>query len=233
MYLNFTSDDKFGSFRDESIFGTERAWSDLALPDTVVVLQAGICDLERAVASFGGRRPFVLLRVDADGRSVVFPTTLALLVDNLAGEDHGSGGVDLLVSGLLSPGLNCLWLAWNWKETFGWQTCFFFGFKTCFSYFCYFYVLSDQMYNKPINPFPVFHCETNKCKFSAKNLFYISLRNLFSKTKIRKQDKRANKKFYLNFKKQFLQYLKKYVFLSLDLTGPIIKMINFFRRSAY
>ncbi len=83
---------------------------------------------------------------------------------------------------------------------------FFFGFKTCFSFFCYFYVLSDQIYNKPINPFPSFHCETNKCKFSAKNLFCISTTNLFSKTKIEKQDKRANKKFYLNFKKKFLQY---------------------------
>jgi hypothetical protein len=105
--------------------------------------------------------------------------------------------------------------------------------KRVFPIFCYFYVLSDQIYNKPINPFPSFHCETNKCKFSAKNLFCISLTNLFSKTKIRKQDKRTNKNFYLNFKKTISSIFKKNVFLSLDLTGPIIKMINFFRRSAY
>ena len=88
----------------------------MALPDTVVVLQAGICDLKRAVSSFGCRGPLVLLRVDADWDTVSLPAALALLALDDARQDDGALRVDLLVVGLPGPSLEGDRQTWNKKS---------------------------------------------------------------------------------------------------------------------
>ena len=80
----------------------------LALPDAVVVLEAGVDDPERAVAVGGAarRRPLVLAGEDADGVAALLPAALALLVGHAALHVDGAARVHLLVARLRQPRLN-------------------------------------------------------------------------------------------------------------------------------
>jgi len=111
-----TSDNELGPFWDEGILGVERAGGDLALPDAVIVLQAGVGDPERAVSGFGRGGPLVLLGVDADRDTVSLPTTLALLALDDAWQDDSALRVDLLVVRLLGPCLERDSQTWNAKK---------------------------------------------------------------------------------------------------------------------
>ena len=57
--------------------------------------------------------PLVLVEVDADRGAVTLPAALALLVVDLARDDEVAAGVDLLVVGLLDPGLKAVTRAWE------------------------------------------------------------------------------------------------------------------------
>ena len=112
--LQLTSNHELGSLGDEGVLGVEVAGRDLALPDAVVKLQAGVEDAEGAVALGGLPRPLVLVQVDADGLPVLRPPALALLAPHLALEDHLPARVDLRVARLLKPSLEALS---TWEKT--------------------------------------------------------------------------------------------------------------------
>ena len=79
----------------------------LALPDAVVVLEAGVDDPEGAVAVGGAaRRPLVLAGEDADGVAALLPAALALLVGHAALHVDGAARVHLLVARLRQPRLD-------------------------------------------------------------------------------------------------------------------------------
>ena len=78
----------------------------LALPDAIVVLEAGIDDAQCAVAVLGAAGPLVLAGEDADGVATLFPAALALLVVDAAGDVDGAAGVALLVHGPRQPRLD-------------------------------------------------------------------------------------------------------------------------------
>ena len=81
----------------------------LALPDAVVVLEAGVDDPEGAVAAGGAgaaRRPLVLAGEDADGVAALLPAALALLVGHAALHVDRAARVHLLVPRLRQPRLD-------------------------------------------------------------------------------------------------------------------------------
>ena len=78
----------------------------LALPDAVIVLEAGVDDSERAVAVAGAAGPLVLAGEDADGVAALLPAALALLVGHAARDVDGAAGVHLLVPRLRQPRLD-------------------------------------------------------------------------------------------------------------------------------
>ena len=86
LYTILTSHEEPSGCRGEGVEPAVVAGGDLALPESIVVVEAGLLHDERAVAVPG--RPLVFIRMDADGLAVLLPDTLAPLVVHFARELH-------------------------------------------------------------------------------------------------------------------------------------------------